>query len=616
MEDLRLSEGATVAQVDAALRRDSFMGKIFEGFDIYCLINQLATAQPDLDEKLTALSSTNSYRFFQSNTGNVEVQKADETLTIYFPIQPVTRFLTATTQERFQRTVPRESNQHKITDLIARTPEFLDEMDHLEERSHDYIKITPARLDFFRDFSTVIAIAVSFIVVGYYRYARLERADGSSDYRSHCDPWPRAATTWLGYCQLVTSVALLVGFCLNRINIIVKSGWRKKVDENRQKLQADVKHILKPLEPPFGELRAKDLPLQAARVLLLTEGPDHHAFVEDGRPNFGYVAVDFEQKWIGLSFLMQDGGFVFILIYLAFSLQGLFQSPIFYSFHLLDMVNRFPQLQSVIQSVTLNGNQLLMTAMLGFIIIYIYSAVAFIFLFDTFYDDQVHAGLLNRKGDSICQSMMHCFLSTINYGLRGGGGIGEFLPTQTAAPENRQGFYFRSAYDLTFFLLVITILLNIIFGIIIDTFAQLRDQKGQTDEDSKNVCFICGISRQAFDRDTEEGFEWHTVHDHDVWQYVNFIIHLKAIPRTDLNGTESYILELFEKEDISWFPMQRSLRLARAQRERHAPKPAAQPPADGADGEDPAAGGADPRTGMQASLLAMEEHVREVSKKF
>jgi hypothetical protein len=216
----------------------------------------------------------------------------------------VTRFLTATTQERFQRTVPRESNQHKITDLIARTPEFLDEMGHLEERSHDYIKITPARLDFLRDFSTIIAIAVSFIVVGYYRYARLERADGSSDYRSHCDPWPRLSMKWLGICQLVSSMTLLVGFCLNKTNIIVKSGWRSKIDENRQKLQADVKHILKPLEPPFGELKAKDLPLQAARVLLLTEGPDHSAFIEDGRPNFGYIAVDFEQKWIGLSFLM------------------------------------------------------------------------------------------------------------------------------------------------------------------------------------------------------------------------------------------------------------------------------------------------------------------------
>ena len=37
--------------------------------------------------------------------------------------------------------------------------------------------------------------------------------------------------------------------------------------------------------------------------------------------------------------------------------------------------NRFPQLQNVIQSVTLNGNQLLMTAMLGLIIIYIYALV-------------------------------------------------------------------------------------------------------------------------------------------------------------------------------------------------------------------------------------------------
>ena len=199
--------------------------------------------------------------------------------------------------------------------------------------------------------------------------------------------------------------------------------------------------------------------------------------------------------------------------------------------------------------------------MLGIIIIYIYSAMAFIFVADTFYDDDIEGGLLNRKGDSICQSMLHCFLSAINYGLRGGGGVGDFLPTQTAVPENEQGFYFRSFYDWTSFMILITILLNIIFGIIIDSFAQLRDKKTQTDEDIKNICFICNIEKQIFDRDTEEGFEFHTQNDHDLWQYLNFIIHLKSIDSTDLNGTESYILELFEKEDISWFPMQKSQRL-------------------------------------------------------
>jgi len=48
--------------------------------------------------------------------------------------------------------------------------------------------------------------------------------------------------------------------------------------------------------------------------------------------------------------------------------------------------------------------------------------------------------------------------------------------------------------------------------------------------------------------------------------------------------------------------MQKSLRLARAQRARHAPKQSAAPPVDGADGDD-AAGVADPKLAMQASLI-------------
>jgi len=84
-----------------------------------------------------------------------------------------------------------------------------------------------------------------------------------------------------------------------------------------------------------------------------------------------------------------------------------------------------------------------MTAMLGLIIIYIFSAFGFIFVYDNYYDEGINTGLLNRMGDSVCQTMLHCFLSTINYGIRGGGGIGDILPDQTAAPHNVQGFYFR-----------------------------------------------------------------------------------------------------------------------------------------------------------------------------
>jgi len=147
--------------------------------------------------------------------------------------------------------------------------------------------------------------------------------------------------TYIGYMQLATSISLLLGFCINRINIIVKSGWRTKNTLNKILLAKDIKYILEPIKPPFSDFNIKDLPLQAARTLLLTEGPDHPAFNQKGVRDFGWSAVAFEYKWICLSFLMQDSDFIFSFSYMAFSLQGLVQSPIFYSCHLADVVNRF-----------------------------------------------------------------------------------------------------------------------------------------------------------------------------------------------------------------------------------------------------------------------------------
>ena len=51
----------------------------------------------------------------------------------------------------------------------------------------------------------------------------------------------------------------------------------------------------------------------------------------------------------------------------------------------------------------------------------------------------------------------------------------------------------RVLYDFMFFLLIIVIILNIVFGIIIDTFAQIRDHKHSIEEDSIRTCMICGI---------------------------------------------------------------------------------------------------------------------------
>lgn len=54
---------------------------------------------------------------------------------------------------------------------------------------------------------------------------------------------------------------------------------------------------------------------------------------------------------------------------------------------------------------------------------------------------------------------------------------------------------FRLLFDLTFFFLVIVIIIqNLVFGVIIDTFSDLRAEKNKDEDMIKNTCFICGQS--------------------------------------------------------------------------------------------------------------------------
>lgn len=88
-----------------------------------------------------------------------------------------------------------------------------------------------------------------------------------------------------------------------------------------------------------------------------------------------------------------------------------------------------------------------------------------------------------------CDSLIMCIVTTMNQGLRNGGGIGDIL----RAPSSKESlFVARVIYDLLFFFIVIIIVLNLIFGVIIDTFADLRSEKQQKELILKNTCFVCG----------------------------------------------------------------------------------------------------------------------------
>ena len=99
--------------------------------------------------------------------------------------------------------------------------------------------------------------------------------------------------------------------------------------------------------------------------------------------------VRLEYMWTCFSFIIGNGKVLFLVIYLSLSLLGLFNSPVFYAMQLLDIINRFPSLTNVIKAITVNKNQLLMTAMLELILIYIYTVLLFTFFFDHYFNDDI-----------------------------------------------------------------------------------------------------------------------------------------------------------------------------------------------------------------------------------
>jgi hypothetical protein len=66
-------------------------------------------------------------------------------------------------------------------------PGFEEEMDHLEIMSHARIQITPQRLNYMRDFSTLMALVIGGVIISSYKYDFLPNDDGSTTYTSNID---------------------------------------------------------------------------------------------------------------------------------------------------------------------------------------------------------------------------------------------------------------------------------------------------------------------------------------------------------------------------------------------------------------------------------------------
>jgi hypothetical protein len=98
------------------------------------------------------------------------------------------------------------------------------------------------------------------------------------------------------------------------------------------------------------------------------------------------------------------------------------------------------------------------------------------------------------------------------------------------------------------------ILGNIILGLIVDTFAELRDSKNRFYYDTINVCYICQLDRDSSLQKYID-FEKHVKQDHMIWNYVAFIAYLTLNNYHDFNNLENLAYEKMNSLDITWIPL-------------------------------------------------------------
>jgi len=148
----------------------------------------------------------------------------------------------------------------------------------------------------------------------------------------------------------------------------------------------------------------------------------------------------------------------------------------------------------------------------------------------------------------------------VRNGLLYGGGIGDFISGDlgnTPDLTDELAYWSRLLFDLSFFIVVIVLLLNIIFGIILDTFSSLREAQNEKIELKSSQCFICGLNRELFEDQKQlggRGFSYHQQNEHSVFDYVYFTIYLRGKHDTEFNGAETFVQDCLDKDDISWIP--------------------------------------------------------------
>uniref|UniRef100_A0A8C3HWN5 Inositol 1,4,5-trisphosphate receptor n=1 Tax=Chrysemys picta bellii TaxID=8478 RepID=A0A8C3HWN5_CHRPI len=461
-----------------------------------------------------------------------QIVRLDRTMEqIVFPVPSICEFLTKESKLRIYYTTERDEQGSKINDFFLRSEDLFNEMNWQKKlRAQPVLYWCSRNMSFWSSISFNLAVLMNLLVAFFYPFKGVRGDAMLGTLEPHL--------SGLLWTAMLISLAIVIA-------LPKPHGIRALIASTILRLIFSVG-----LQPTLFLLGAFNV---CNKIIFLM------SFVGNcGTFTRGYKAM------------ILDVEFLYHLLYLLICAMGLFVHEFFYSLLLFDLVYREETLLNVIKSVTRNGRSIILTAVLALILVYLFSIVGYLFFKDDFILEvdklpnetllpgcSIYQEIEEEDKEHTCETLLMCIVTVLSHGLRSGGGVGDVLRKPS---KEEPLFAARVIYDLLFFFMVIIIVLNLIFGVIIDTFADLRSEKQKKEEILKTTCFICGLERDKFDNKTVT-FEEHIKEEHNMWHYLCFIVLVKVKDSTEYTGPESYVAEMIKERNLDWFPRMRAMSL-------------------------------------------------------
>ena len=450
-------------------------------------------------------------KFFESITSTVEIRTKEgfQHIAIFTKV-PEFKFLSDDSKKHFLRIANRQNEKTKKNDLLNNVDYFIREINHYKKNEnflgHFFSKI---RFSYFQTFSYFYALVLNLFMLVTLEGDINISTSNTKDARRQKKDFDiitfknETPDEWSRYYKFIIVCYIFINAFLIFLWIYFRFPLYYKLDKVKFSHSFRIKQKLKLIH----------------------------------------------KLYIIFFMTIVERNYILILLYeLIFGLCSLmFESKVFVAFTLLPVIYLNETLSSLLFIVRKHSKELISLGLMACIVMYAFSNFAYFFYKDDYKQE------LDYYDDNVCNSLTFCFLTAVDYGLRARGGIGD-SGIRISFLRQKLHYIGRVMIDDFFFLLIIVIMIDMLFGIIVQTFLNMRNKDQKQKMDEQTSCFICNVNVDALIRYHCHSLQTHKTVYHDMWNYVEYIISLKNRDTNFLNYIDTYVKNQIEKKYIGWMP--------------------------------------------------------------